>query len=220
MSALYLYPRWLRAWHWINALLFLVLMYTGASMHFGEGGWLMPFDLAVTVHNTAGILLTLGWIGFVIGNLTTGNGRHYRVRFSGFFARLFAQARYYGYGIFRNEPHPFHVSAEMKLNTLQQVSYLGVMYALMPLLILSGWAFLFSVSLPETLLGLPSVWLVAMAHLTLAYLLVLFLLVHLYIITTGETVTTNLRAMITGWHREDESSSGQTEEAKSSTTPA
>lgn len=215
MSALYLYPRWLRAWHWINALLFLVLMYTGSSMHFAGGGWLMPFDLAVTVHNTAGILLTLGWIGFVIGNLTTGNGRHYRVRFSGFFDRLFAQARYYGYGIFRNEPHPFHVSAEMKLNTLQQLSYLGVMYGLMPLLILSGWAFLFSVSLPETLLGLPSVWLVAMAHLTLAYLLVLFLLVHMYIITTGETVTTNLHAMITGWHREDEPGSGRREEAKS-----
>jgi thiosulfate reductase cytochrome b subunit len=215
MSTLYLYPRWLRAWHWVNALLFLVLMYTGASMHFGGGGGLMPFDLAVTTHNTAGILLTLGWIGFVIGNLTTGNGRHYRVHFSGFFERLFAQARYYGYGIFHNEPHPFHVSAEMKLNTLQQLSYLGVMYALMPLLILSGWAFLFSVSLPETLLGLPSVWLVAMAHLTLAYLLVLFLLVHMYIITTGETVTTNLRAMITGWHREDEPSSDRREEAKS-----
>jgi hypothetical protein len=25
--------------------------------------------------------------------------------------------------------------------------------------------------------------------------------VHLYIITTGETVVTNLRAMISGWHR-------------------
>jgi thiosulfate reductase cytochrome b subunit len=83
MSALYLYPRWLRVWHWINALLFLVLMYTGASMHFGGGGWLMPFDLAVTTHNTAGILLTLGWIGFVVGNLTTGNGRHYRMHFLG-----------------------------------------------------------------------------------------------------------------------------------------
>jgi len=215
MSALYLYPRWLRVWHWINALLFLVLMYTGASMHFGEGGWLMPFDLAVTVHNTAGILLTLGWIGFAIGNLTTENGRHYRIHLSGFVDRLIVQGRYYAQGIFRNEPHPFHVSAGMKFNTLQQLSYLGVMFGLMPLLILSGWAFLFSVSLPETLLGLPSVWLVAMAHLTLAYLLVLFLLVHMYIITTGETVTTNLRAMITGWHREDEPSSGQTEEAKS-----
>ncbi|QGU32923.1 cytochrome b/b6 domain-containing protein [Thermochromatium tepidum] len=215
MIALYLYPRWLRAWHWINALLFLVLMYTGASMHFAGGGWLMPFDLAVTVHNTAGILLTLGWIGFVVGNLTTENGRHYRVRLSGLFDRLFAQARYYGYGIFRNAPHPFQVSAEMKFNTLQQLSYLGVMYALMPFLILSGWSFLFSVALPETLLGLPSVWLVAMGHLTLAYLLVLFLLVHLYIITTGETLTTNLRAMITGWHREGEPSPSPTEEARS-----
>ncbi|MGQ9659321.1 MAG: cytochrome b/b6 domain-containing protein [Thermochromatium sp.] len=215
MSALYLYPRWLRAWHWINALLFLVLMYTGASMHFAGGDWLMPFDLAVTTHNTAGILLTLGWIGFVIGNLTTGNGRHYRLHLSGFFARLFAQVRYYGYGIFRNAPHPFHVSAEMKFNPLQQLSYLGVMFGLMPLLILSGWSFLFSVALPETLWGLPSVWVVAMIHLTIAYLLVLFLIVHIYIITTGETLTTNLRAMITGWHRENAPSSERPVEVRS-----
>ncbi|SDX55104.1 thiosulfate reductase cytochrome b subunit [Allochromatium warmingii] len=214
MSALYLYSRWVRAWHWLNALLFIVLMYTGASMHFAGGGWLMPFDRAVTVHNTAGILLTVGWIGFVIGNVTTDNGRHYRVQWSGFFTRLFAQAQYYGYGIFHNAPHPFHVTAEMKLNTLQQLSYLGVMYGLMPLLIMSGWAFLFSVSLPETLFGLPSVWLIAMAHLTLAYALVLFLLVHMYIITTGETVTTNLRAMLTGWHREDAPHSSSHQEAQ------
>ena len=202
MSALYLYPRWLRAWHWINALLFLVLMYTGASMHFGGGGGLMPFDLAVTVHNTAGILLTLGWIGFVIGNLRTANGRHYRVRWAGLIGRTLAQAGYYLVGIFRDAPHPFRVTADAKFNPLQQLSYLGVMYLLLPLLILSGWSFLFSVELPETLFGVGAVWIVALIHVLTSYLLALFLLVHLYIITTGETLLTNLRAMLTGWHRE------------------
>jgi len=43
---------------------------------------------------------------------------------------------------------------------------------------------------------------VAMAHLLLAWMMLLFLVVHVYIITTGETPTTNLKAMITGWHRE------------------
>jgi thiosulfate reductase cytochrome b subunit len=101
-----------------------------------------------------------------------------------------------------NEPHPFHVSAEHKLNALQTLSYVGVMYGLMPLLIVSGWAFLFSAELPETIFGLGAIWVVAMAHLLLSWLLLLFLVVHLYIITTGETVTTNVRAMLTGWHRE------------------
>lgn len=202
MSVLYLYPRWVRIWHWVNALLFLTLMLSGASMHFNGVGWLLDFQTAVTVHNTAGILLTTGWVGFLVGNLVSDNGRHYHVRAHGFFKRLVAQSLYYGYGIFHNAPHPFNPSGEEKLNTLQQITYIGVMYLLMPLLILSGWAFLFSVYLPDTLLGIGSVWVVAMAHLTIAYLLVLFLLVHIYIITTGETPLTNMRAMLTGWHRD------------------
>jgi thiosulfate reductase cytochrome b subunit len=202
MSALYLYPGWVRTWHWINALLFLTLILTGASMHFAGAAWLLDFKTARTLHNVAGILLTIAWISFVAGNLLTDNGRHYRVRLHGFFQRLFAQARYYAVGIFRNEPHPFQPSAAMKLNTLQQLSYIGVMYLLMPVLVVSGWSFLFLGYLPETVSGVSTTWLVAMTHLTVAYLLVIFLLVHLYIITTGETVWSNLQAMLTGWHRE------------------
>jgi thiosulfate reductase cytochrome b subunit len=36
-----------------------------------------------------------------------------------------------------------------------------------------------------------------------SWLLALFLLVHLYIITTGDTLWSNLRAMLTGWHRDE-----------------
>jgi thiosulfate reductase cytochrome b subunit len=43
-----------------------------------------------------------------------------------------------------------------------------------------------------------------MTHTVVSYLLALFLLVHLYIITTGETVFANLLAMITGRHHEDD----------------
>jgi thiosulfate reductase cytochrome b subunit len=182
--------------------LFLVLIASGVSMHFAGTDWLMPFATARVVHNVAGILLTVTWIGFLVANARSGNGRHYRVRPKGLIGQLIAQMRYYAYGIFRREPHPFQVTDEMKFNALQQLSYLGVMYGLMPILILSGWAFLFSVYLPETLFGLGSVWVVALTHLGVSYLLVLFLLMHLYIITTGETVFANLRAMLTGWHRE------------------
>lgn len=201
MNSIYLYPFWLRTWHWLNAILFLALVVSGASMHFGGLGWLMPFDAARVLHNVCGMLLTVAWILFVITNAKTSNRRHYRLKLSGLIGQLAAQIRYYAYGIFRGEPHPFHVTEALKFNVLQQLSYLGVMYGLMPLLILSGWAFLYSVYLPETLFGLGSVWVVAMLHLSVAYLLTLFLLVHVYIITTGETPLTNLHAMLSGWHR-------------------
>jgi thiosulfate reductase cytochrome b subunit len=201
MSKLYLYPVWLRAWHWLNALLFFASLVTGVSMHFALG-WLIPFDVAVPVHNVAGILLTVSWVAFLVGNVIGGNGKHYLVNIRALPMDLFRQVRYYVYGIFVNEPHPFHVSAEHKLNALQTLSYVGVMYGLVPLLIISGWAFLFSAELPETLFGIGTIWIVAMTHLLLAWMMLLFLVVHMYIITTGETPTTNIKAMITGWHRE------------------
>lgn len=204
MTAVYLYPRWLRLWHWLNALLFLVLIGSGVSLHYAGTDWLLSFETAVTLHNAAGILLTLGWLGFIAGNALSGNGRHYRVRLRGLGRGLREQASYYAVGIFRGAPHPFRVTAALKLNPLQQLSYIGAMYLLMPLLIASGWGFLFSVSLPETLFGLGSLWVVAMVHVVVSYLLVLFLLMHLYFITTGATVASNLRAMLTGWHREEE----------------
>lgn len=201
-EALYLYPVWLRLWHWINAMLFLTLIVTGVSMHYSDAGWLLPFETAMPLHNAAGILLTLGWIGFVIGNIKSGNARHYRLNWRTLPRDLWQQTRYYAYGIFVNEPHPFHVTAEHKLNALQTLSYLGAMYGLMPLLILSGWGFLLAHFLPQTLFGIGSIWVVAMLHLASSWLLAIFLLVHLYIITTGETVLTNLKAMLNGWHRE------------------
>ncbi len=39
----------------------------------------------------------------------------------------------------------------------------------------------------------------AVIHTLGAFLLVAFFVIHLYLITTGETVTSNLKAMITGY---------------------
>jgi thiosulfate reductase cytochrome b subunit len=191
MKKFYLYPLWIRLWHWTNALLFIILMISGASLHYGNN--FLAFETAILVHNTAGIMLTIAWLVFFIGNFISDNGKHYRLRFKGMIGRLIKQSHYYAIGIFRGSPHPFHVSADMKFNTLQQLSYIGVMYGLMPILIISGLFFLGYIG---------NIWVIAMTHLVVAYLLILFMVAHIYIITTGETVFTNLRAMLTGWHKE------------------
>jgi thiosulfate reductase cytochrome b subunit len=51
---------------------------------------------------------------------------------------------------------------------------------------------------------------VALIHTLGAFLLITFLIVHLYLITTGHTITSNLKAMITGWEELEE----DTEETK------
>jgi len=193
MKQFYLYPLWIRIWHWTNALLFIILIISGTRLHFAVGNDFLAFETAILVHNIAGIMLTLAWLVFFIGNFVTENGKHYRLRFKGLIGRLIKQSHYYAIGIFRGDPHPFQVSAELKFNTLQQLSYIGVMYGLMPILIGSGLFFWGTMG---------NLWLIAITHLVVAYLLVLFMVAHSYIITTGETVFSNLRAMLTGWHKE------------------
>ncbi len=201
MKPLYLYPLWIRLWHWTNVLLFIILIISGASLHYASARDWLAFDTVMLVHNTAGIMLTIAWLVFFIGNFVTENGKHYRIRFKGMIAGLIEQSYYYAIGIFTGKPHPFHVSTEMKFNTLQQLSYIGVMYGLMPVLIISGLLFLFPAYLPDKFMGIGSIWIVAMTHLVVAYLLILFMLTHIYIITTGETIFSNLQAMLTGWHK-------------------
>ena len=46
-GAHYLYPFWLRLWHWINALLFLTLIVTGLSMLDADARWVLRFDSAM-----------------------------------------------------------------------------------------------------------------------------------------------------------------------------
>ena len=61
------YPVWLRVWHWSNALLFVVLLITGLSMHYSAPDRpTVGFRTTVLVHNTAGVLLTLCY-GVVLG---------------------------------------------------------------------------------------------------------------------------------------------------------
>ena len=78
---IYLYPVWLRIWHALNALGILVLIYTGLNMQFAKPGFeLIRFDLAVTLHNYAGIIVSISYLLFFIGNMVTSNKKYYRIK--------------------------------------------------------------------------------------------------------------------------------------------
>jgi len=198
------YPVWLRVWHWSNALLFVVLMITGLSMHYSAPGRPeVSFRTTVFIHNGAGILLTLCYGLFLFGNLRLGNGRCYRVTIEDLTSGLVRQARYYLLGIFLGEPHPFPHTPTRKFNPLQKLTYLAVMYGLLPLVILAGWALFFPEYLPQDLLGLTGIALWAMAHSYLGYFASLFMVVHVYLGTTGETPTSLFRLMLMGHDSSD-----------------
>ena len=63
-----------------------------------------PVALMVQVHTGVASALLAFWIGFVLINATSGNGCHYRVKFSGLISRCLLQTRFYLYGIMKGEP--------------------------------------------------------------------------------------------------------------------
>jgi thiosulfate reductase cytochrome b subunit len=197
-----MYPVWLRIWHWSNAILFVVLAYTGVRMHFGQRrGPIMSFETAFDVHNMAGSLLVVVGILFFVGNVLGRNQRQYLSLPRDGFRGIFRQMRWYLIGIFKGESHPYHTAPEHKFNPLQHLTYVGVMYLMYPLLLLSGVALLFPSFLPRDLLGHPGVWWLAAIHWIVSAAGILFLVGHFYLGSMGDKVRDLYAAMLDGHHR-------------------
>lgn len=197
----YLYPIWVRLWHWLNALLCLLLILTGLSIQYASpDGGLIRFDIAVSIHNVSGIILSASYVFFFLGNMFTPNGRYYRLEPIGLINRLIKQARYYAYGFFKKEKAPFPTGKEQKFNPLQKVSYAFVMYLFVPLVIVSGWGLLFPESILEDWLGINWFMATDLLHITAAFVISVFLIIHLYFATMGHKVWSHYKSMVTGYH--------------------
>jgi len=198
---IYLLPLWIRLWHWTNAVLILVLAATGVSLHFADPKLpLVEFSLAARIHDIAGVALVAAYGFFVVANIVTGNWWQYVPKPPGVVERCLVQARWYLLGIFRGEPHPYPVTREANFNTLQSLIYWGIMYLAMPLLLISGLVFLFPEFAPERAFGMDGLLPVAVLHYLAGAVIVLFMVAHIYLGSTGNTVGAMYKTMITGWH--------------------
>ncbi|MBW6491998.1 MAG: cytochrome b/b6 domain-containing protein [Lentimicrobium sp.] len=184
----------------MNAILMLSLILTGISMQYSNPDYpLIRFDIAVSIHNISGVLLTLSYIYFFVIILFTSIGRYY-VMGQGFFKSFLIQARYYILGIFRGEPHPFPVNEQRKFNPIQQISYNIVQHAITPITLITGWAMLYPETIVLNVFGYSGIMLTSLLHVIAGFSISVFLLIHLYFITVGHTVASNLKSMITGYH--------------------
>jgi thiosulfate reductase cytochrome b subunit len=98
-----------------------------------------------------------------------------------------------------NERHPFEKVPEKKLNPLQQVTYLMILNILLPLQVLTGVVMWGAQHWPDLAAGPGRLTVLAPVHTLLAWLFAAFLLLHIYLTTTGRTPTANVKAMIAGW---------------------
>lgn len=192
----YVYKSFERFWHWAQAALIFFLALTGFEVH---GSYrFFGFGQAVKLHGFAATTLLVLIVFAIFWHLTTGEWQQYVPTLS----NLRAQAEYYVFGIFRNAPHPTRKTVLSKLNPLQKLTYAGLKVLLIPVVVASGLLYAFY-RIPQrhevVSLNVRALEPIALVHTLGAFALLAFLLAHLYLMTTGHTVTSNLKAMITGW---------------------
>lgn len=198
---IYLYPLWLRLWHGLNALLILFLIITGISMQFSNPDQpFIRFDLAVSIHNLCGMLLTANYIFFLVGNIITPNGKYYKISTKGLFGRLIKQFIYYTVGIFKHEKPPFPVTKESKFNPLQQFTYVIAMYFLVPIVFVTGWALLYPEVVLTKFFGGSGLKINDFVHVIIGFFVSFFMIIHIYFCTIGATFVSNFKSMINGFH--------------------
>lgn len=198
-TKIYLYTKFERFWHWMQTLLIILLLITGFEVH-GSFTWL-GFGQAVNLHNLFGIswIILLVFIFFWL--LTTGEWKQYVPTTK----KLFQVAMYYMSGIFKGEPHPVQKKKGAKHNPLQRLTYLGLAATILPIQGVTGLLYWTYNSWVEWgLAPYLSLGVVATLHMLCAFALLVFLVVHVYMTTTGHTVFAHIAAMFSGWEEIDD----------------
>lgn len=197
----YVYRSFERFWHWLQAILIIFLAFSGFEIHglysfFG-------FEEAVIYHNIAANLFIILIVFAIFWHFSTGEWRQYVPTYN----NLNGQLRYYLFGIFRNEPHPTKKTVLRKLNPMQKLTYFILKVLVIPVMVTSGLLYILY-RYPQRheiqYLNIGSLEVIAIVHTIAAFFLVAFIIIHLYLITTGETLTSNLKAMLTGYEELEE----------------
>ncbi len=214
-----------RLWHWLNVLCLFILFKSGLGifnahprLYWGQYG--ANFDHAWLELPEWGAWWTLP------GKYNLAMSRHWHLAFALIFA--FSLLAYMLWSLFnrhivrdlafrRAELKPSHIlrdiwnharlrfptgAAALRYNVLQKASYIGVIFVLLPLIILTGLTMS-----PGMNAAWP--WLIDLfggrqsarsIHFIVAWLLVAFFLVHILMVLLAGPIN-ELRAMITGWYR-------------------
>ncbi len=187
-----IYTRYERFWHWSQAVLIFTLFFSGLGVHGTHN--LLPFGLAVKVHTFAALALLVLWLFTTFWNFTTGQWKQYLFK-----KGVFAVIRFYVWGILWGEPHPYKKSLQRKQNALQSLAYMTFMVIVGPALWSTGIVYLLYDLWRDYPWSGEGLQYVALAHTTAAFVMGAFVIVHVYMTTTGKTVFHYIRTMITGY---------------------
>jgi thiosulfate reductase cytochrome b subunit len=199
IKQVYMYAVYERFWHWMQTVTILLLILTGLIIHKPEMFGFLAFPHAVLVHNILAAILVINAALSLFYHLVSGEIQQYIPRPYGFFDQAIQQSLFYLKGIFKGEAHPFEKTPQKKLNPLQQMVYFGILNVLLPLQVITGalmWGVQRWSEVAGRLGGLP--FLVPF-HSLIAWLFASFIVMHVYLTTTGHTPTAAIKAMMLGW---------------------
>jgi len=217
VQKLYVHPLPVRIWHWINALGFVALILTGVQIRYVDLFDVISFKNAIQLHNWIGFALVGNFFVWFFFYLFSDKIKVYHPELSPtkYFRASFRQLQYYGYGIFRGDPNPHHVSVYRKFNALQSMTYQIIMLLLVPLQFFTGvllWDLKHFSGAVEFFGG---VRVVDTVHVLLFIFFTAFILVHPYLASLAHTPLAHFKAMITGYEEVDEESAGKPPAARS-----
>ena len=78
-------------------------------------------------------LLVISWVLWFLYVILSGRIKHYIPKKGEIPGGMIKQAKFYGYGIFKHEPHPYAPTEDNKFNSLQKIAYMKFQLLLMPL---------------------------------------------------------------------------------------
>jgi len=195
---IYVFKRFERFWHWSQAALIMFMALTGFEIHGTYS--VFGFEQAVDLHIISAWCLIGLWLFAIFWHLTTGEWRQYIPTTD----KMLAVMLYYGVGIFTGAPHPFKPTEARKHNPMQRVAYLLFKLVMAPAIWISGLLYLYYNAWTEWGLGGLELWVIAATHTAAAIALVVFFIGHVYLTTTGPTLFSQIKAMITGWDEVEE----------------
>ncbi|MFZ3122609.1 MAG: cytochrome b/b6 domain-containing protein [Thermodesulfovibrionales bacterium] len=207
MKKIYLHPLPIRIWHWVNAGGFIILILTGAQIRFGNIINLFSFETAVDIHSWTGFILLANYFIWLLYYLLTFKIKiyipplHHPIEFT---KKALRQAKFYGWGIMVGDQNPHHSTPDNKFNPMQQVSYLMIMAALIPVQIITG-LLLWDPKLFSPVVNLiGGIQIADMIHVLLFIFFSAFIIVHFYLATLGHTTFAHIKAMFSGYEEEPE----------------
>jgi thiosulfate reductase cytochrome b subunit len=201
MEKLYVHPLPVRIWHWINAAGFILLILTGIQLRYADLFHVLPFPVAVRVHNWVGFTLIANYFVWLLFYLFTDKIKVYHPELdpAKHFRNTLRQLQYYGYGIFKGQPNPHHVSLYHKFNPLQSVAYQVIMILLVPIQFYTGLLLWDLERFAGSVALFGGVRVVDTVHVALFVFFTAFIFIHPYLASLGHTPSAHFKAMLTGY---------------------